>query len=491
MQDRPPITLKGALWHRRWLVLGVIATCLLGAAVLSLRPRVYEASAGIYLDTSRAAPGFDTGLGAGELLQHDFILLAGSRPVLLQACAAPGVSCSPTELAAPETSLAKRVAVSVYRGSSMLAVSAKSPDPAEAAALANAVAQAILDHDRAEVARLFKPTVDALQKQLTQLDAAITAEQLALQKSPAASSAAAGHQAQMTRLQAQYASTFTKLQDLNQTQNNLTNVATIVEPAIPPTRPQAPDPPRYLLAGLIAGLCLAVLLALVVERLDTRILDADGLARAAGIPVVLTATRIERRLPSPEHRPYAVALASLMARWPDARTLMVTAASARDHSDAVATGLGTVAAHAGQRVVVVQGDQHSANGHSKNGHRANGSSNGHAAGLGWLPRRDADGLTTISVASNNGSGTAAAVADVWKKYDFETADVFVLVSVPSPDSDPSALMLGPTAKRAVLAATLRGTRFQEARRTADLLRQAGIEVVGGILLPRGSRHKAA
>jgi uncharacterized protein involved in exopolysaccharide biosynthesis len=169
------------MWHRRWLVLGVIALCLLGAAVLSLRPKTYEASAAIYLDTSRAAPGFDTGLGAGELLQHDFILLAGSRAVLLEACGTTGVNCSAAELAAPETTLAKRVTVSVFRGSSMLAVAAKAPDPADAAALANAVAQAILNHDRAEVTRLFKTTADGLQKQLTQLATAIDAEQLALQ----------------------------------------------------------------------------------------------------------------------------------------------------------------------------------------------------------------------------------------------------------------------------------------------------------------------
>ena len=51
-------------------------------------------------------------------------------------------------------------------------------------------------------------------------------------------------------------------------------------------------------------------------------------------------------------------------------------------------------------------------------------------------------------------------------------------------------MLGQPTKRTVLAATARRTRFRDARRTADMLRQAGVEVVGGILLPRGSQKKA-
>ena len=94
MESRPPVTLSGALLHRRFLVLAIVAACLLAAGVLSLRARVYQATAIIYLDTSRTVPSFDLGILTGELLQHDFIVLATSRPVLAQVCATPGVSCT-------------------------------------------------------------------------------------------------------------------------------------------------------------------------------------------------------------------------------------------------------------------------------------------------------------------------------------------------------------------------------------------------------------
>src|SRR3981081_3897887 len=141
MHERPPFTIRDALVH-------------------TLRPRTYEATALIYLDTARTAPGFDLGIATGELLQHDLIVLATSRPVLQQVCASPSVTCDAADQAAPENGLARRITASVYRGTSSIAVTAKAPTAAGAAALANAVVTAMIANDSAEVARLFKPSRD-------------------------------------------------------------------------------------------------------------------------------------------------------------------------------------------------------------------------------------------------------------------------------------------------------------------------------------------
>ena len=232
MEERPPLTLRNALLHRWLLVLAIVGAFLLAAGLLSLRKPVYAASAAIYLDVSRTAPGFDEGVAAGELLQHDFIVASQSRPVLEAACASAGVACTPQELAAPESTLAKRISASSYRGTSTLLVMARAPTPDQAAALANAVAQAIIDQDKAEVVRLFKQPRDNLQKQLTDLQAAMAEEQQQLQHVPAGSPAAAAHQAQLTRLQGQYAVVFGRWQDLSEQQDRLTSVATVGQPAL-------------------------------------------------------------------------------------------------------------------------------------------------------------------------------------------------------------------------------------------------------------------
>lgn len=474
LPDRPPLSLRGALKHRRLPILAIIAVFLIAGGALSLRPRVYEADTGIYLDSLRGASSFDAGMAMGDLLQHDFIVLGTSRPVLAAACQSTGVNCSAAELASPETTLARRVSISVFRGTSMLVVAAKGADPEEAAALANAVAKGMIDQDRAEVTRLYKPALDDLTQQLSSLSASIASEQQALQRSPGTSSAALAHQAQLNRLQAEYSTTLGRQQDLIQTQDRLTNLASIMQPATPPTAPEAPDPLRYLLGALLAGVCVAILIGLLLERLDDRIFDADGLARAAAIPLALVAQRSNRRLPSPEHAPYSLALAGALAHAPDARSILVTAASARDHSEGVASALGTVAAHAGQRVFVLHGDGIPSNGH-KNGH------NHHKKNGQWFPHLAADGVTTITLPANNDADAVATVADLCREGPL-TEGRFVVVAAPAPEQSPTAMMLARTTRRTILAATAGRTRFRDARRTAELLRDAGVAVVGGILV---------
>jgi capsular polysaccharide biosynthesis protein len=478
MDERPPVSLRGALRHNVLLILGVVVVALLTAGVLSLRATTYSATAVVYLDTSRTAPNFDAGIATGELLQHDFVVLAYGRSVLQAACAAPGVQCSAEELASPESTLAKRISVNVFRGTSTLTVSAKAPTAAEAAALANAVAAGMIAADQAEVARLFKPGLDELDRQLKDMQAAIDKQQQAVQSAKPGSAAATTGQMALSQLESQYAALFGQRQTISQQQARTSNIATVTQPAVPPVRPAGPNRPRYLAAGLAAGLALGVLLALLAERFRSRIVDEDGLAFAAGVPVAVAASRVRRRLASPEHRPYSLALASVLARAPDTRALLVASASAEDHSQEVASGLGAAAALAGQRVVVIQADGHAAP--EGNGHTPNG---------GWFPRQPVTGMTTVTP-PEDGGGTVTAITQLLKQYDFQSADTLLVVAVPSPDTNPIALLLGPGAKRAVLAATAGVTRFREARRTAELLRQAGVEIAAAILLDRDKKGTA-
>ncbi len=432
MDDRPPFTLLDALAHRRQLILVITGVCCLAAAALSVfLPKTYEATAIIYLDTARTATDFDAGIAAGDLLQHDFIVSATSRSTLVEACALAGNACTSSDLVAPETTIGKLVSAAVYRGTSELTVSAKASSPAQAAALANAVAQAMINQDSAEVTRLYKPARDNLNKEIAQLAAAMDTERKALANSPPGSSAAAGHQAELTRLQNAYMLDLTRVTDLNVRMDRLTNIANIVQPALPPAKAESPNPVLYISAALVAGLCIGVFAALLIHRFDDRIVSADGLARAAAAPVVFVTPGVLRSLLSPASGTYSLALANVFARSPAPHSILVVAASERDKSGPVARGLSSAAAGAGQHAAVVE---------------------------------------------LNGS---AAI----EKHDLEsTGDELVLVPVPSPDVNPKALVLGRTIKHSVIVATNGVTRFGDARRTADLLRQSGVDVVAGILV---------
>jgi capsular polysaccharide biosynthesis protein len=463
LDDRPRLTLLDAMVHRHRVILAIAGAFCLAAAALSLiMPKTYEATAIIYLDTARTATDFDAGIAAGDLLQHDFIVSATSRPTLLEACAAAGVTCSPSDLVAPETTIGKLVTASVFRGTSELAVTAKGRTPAEAAALANAVAQATIDQDAAEVRRLYQPARDNLNTQLAQLASDMDAEQKALASSAQGSSAAAAHAAELNRLQNAYTLTLARLLDLNQRQDRLTNVATIVQPALPPAKPESPNLLLYVGAALLAGLCVGVFTALLIERFDDRIFSAEGMAHAASIPPAFVTQNVQTLLFPRTKNAYSRALANMLARSPDAlRTVLVVAASAHDHSDPVAGGLGTVAAGAGQRVTVIEFD-----GQSPDSHKPF--------------RSEVAGLTTIAMPPTL-SDSPAGVARLHGLRGLQDGE-FVLMAVPAPDVSPAALALGRSIQQSVLVATQGVTHYGEVRRTADLLRQSGIDVVAGILV---------
>ena len=462
LDDRPPFTLLHALVHRHRIILAIAGLACLAAGALSvLLPKTYEATAIIYLDTARTATDFDAGIAAGDLLQHDFIVSANSRPTLQEACNSPDFNCSPSDLVAPETTIGKLVSASVYRGTSELAVSAKGRTPQDAAALANAVAQAVIDQDAEEVIRLYQPAKDNLNKQLAQLASEMDAEQKALAASPQGSSAGAAHGAALTRLQNAYTLTTTRLMDLSQRQDRLTNVATIVQQALPPSKPESPNPLLYVGAALVAGLCVGIFIALLIERFDDRIFSAEGLARAAAIPPAFVTHDVQWLLFPKTKRAYSRALANMLARSPDLpHAVLVVAASARDHSDPVAGGLGAVAASAGQRVTVMEFDGHSADAAGKFSQ---------VAGVTTIPMPEALSQSPAGVSRLQGLQGL-------------TDGEFVLMSVPSPDVSPAALALGRSVKHSIIVATDGVTHFGDARRTADLLRESGVDVLAGILV---------
>ncbi|MDQ6883914.1 MAG: Wzz/FepE/Etk N-terminal domain-containing protein [Candidatus Dormibacteraeota bacterium] len=450
-----------ALWRQRYVVLATAAIFLLTGAVASVVvPKTYGATATVFLDTGRNRPNFDQGLTSSDLLAHDFIVLATKRPVLSEACSTPAVQCTAREMASPDTELSKRVAVNTVNGTSMLAVKARAPTGSEAAALANAVANAMIDHDRAELDRLFKPSEDALDTKLDQLQTTIASEQKAIQQATPGGNLAS-HQAALTFLTTQFTALEGRRQDMRALHQQMAAIATVIESATPPAKPADPDPLRYLLAALVLGVALGILAALLRQRLDDRLYDREGLATAAGTPTVIVTPKASPKA-GPRLASYALAHAHLLAQYPEMRKVLVAAASSKDRSDGVAAGLGTVAAQAGQRVLLVQTES------------LPGAS---LTDLTLLPNGDASRLTTLTV-STNGEAQAAALALANGQYDF------TVLAVPPLGSSPFALSAARMVDGALLVATAGVTHSADVRRTAKLLRELGANVVASILVPK-------
>jgi capsular polysaccharide biosynthesis protein len=448
-------TVSGALRHRLPIVLALVVVCLLAglAAVLSL-PRTYKAESLLMVDAQwEGASDPASALSASDTLTRLYIAEATSGPLLQHVV-------DQNKLGVPVNRLAKQINASTLHGTTLVAIDATANSPEQAALLANSVAQSLVERNRADVLARFDARRTYLESELARLDAAIKAVQA---EKPGTNPAATGdHAARLNLLQGQYGGIYTQLQNILLAQSHGVSTLTVNALAGPPTAPISPDPLRYLLAALAIGLALGVLAALLVERFDDRLYSAESLAEATGSPLVLAGSRgvaTNGTATAGARNAYALALASVRAKYPEAKMLMVVAAAPRDRADGVATGIGKAAAYGGERVVLVRADP-------LNGIPHNVSPNG-------------SGLTIVPLASTHDPRAAIGMlADGNGPYDF------TVVSVPSPHSDPVAMSLAGTARLALLVATAKRTRFGEARDAAEALRQAGFAVAGSVLVAR-------
>lgn len=464
-------TVTHALRHRKYLALAIVAIFTAGAGVASVvRTPVYKGTAMLVVDERfNSSQGFDLALQAGELLSAHYIQIASSRPVLDRACSGKyfdtaesvGITCS-------SGNLTTRVSANTVTGTTWIAVNVTAPTARESAVLANAVARSMVDQDQADVDQLLGPTRLYLEGELKRLTAAIAAEQAAiaaLQKPVSTVSAAraqqaaiATHQANLALLQTQYSATYARSQDLVVEQNRLAGSLNVAQLAIDPSRPFDPDPLRYLAVGLVAGLCIALAVSLLVDRFDDRLFESGALSEAAATPLVLAVSHRSGAQTGRGVDPYALARANLLAQNPELTKLLVVAASPRDRVRPVAAGLGIACVQAGLRVLVVDAEAQSYVMHQQS-------------------VRNGSKMTIISAAAAGDPRVANdALTDGEGKYDL------TILSAPSPDSDPTAVSLAHAADLAIVVATARRTRYSDVRRTADTLRMAGIKVAASVLV---------
>lgn len=448
-------TVSGALRHRAPVLLGVLLVCLLvGLGIVAFLPRTYQAEAILLVDARWAgAQDPNSALLASDTLTRLYIAEAMSRPLFQQVI-------SQNHLPETPDSLSKAVTASTVRGTTLLAIDAKSGSPSEATTIANDVAQAVVDRNRNEVTARFESTKAYLQSELSRLDTAIKAVESEKPTSNAATTA--DHAARLTLLQNQYAGVYTQLRDTSLAEQRGISTLSVSALAAPPTRPISPDPLRYMVAALAIGVILGILAALLAERLDDRIYTPESMAAAAGTPVaVVVPPGFSEDGNAGAMTAYSLALASLRARHPGVRAVMVAAASAGDRADLPATGIGKAAAHDGQRVIIVRADS------DRTGVPFAPSSNG--VTIVPLPR-SADPRLALG-ALTEGSGP----------YDF------TVLSVPSPSSSPAAISFSGTAKLAILVATAKRTHHAEVRVAAEALRLAGVDVAASMLIPHQTR----
>jgi succinoglycan biosynthesis transport protein ExoP len=334
--ERPDLHAAGGLLRRRFLVMLPFLLVPLAALAFSLsQEERYEASASILFS--------DTDVIASDDPERE---TATNVELLSLAEIDRGV----TERLAG-TPRAEKVDAGQAGVANVLTITATDPSPERAARTANAYAGAYVDFRRSTARReilaeerFARGELDRLRKLRTAAETTETER----------------------RIRARERALRERLRRLEFDRSRERGGARIVQAATPPSSPTSPKPVRNTVIGGIVGLFLALLTALLFERLDPRVVTPQEVSRALDQPII-GSIRKSRALarapvggqPGPADADGFLALRAQL-RYADSerpiRSVLVTSGAEGDGKTTIAWNLASVTAGRETRVLFVEGD---------------------------------------------------------------------------------------------------------------------------------------
>ncbi len=324
---------------------------------------LYQSSAlvQVSIQTASSQANYDDLLASDQLVQTE-AQLAVSDPVL-RAVAAHYRGLTPQQLA-------DEVTTSAETSTQLFEISVRDPQPARAAALANDIAQTLIQQQdqtiqqsNQQAQQQLQQNLAATQKQINSLTKQIS--ELQAQQNPNNNAQIAQLQSQLDGVQERYNEWQSALAQLELNQAESGNFLQIVQPAQPTSTPVQPDLLLNTSAGLLAGLLLGIFLAMVRTKLDRRVRTAEELARVWDWPALATiwkAPSSKDLLYPQEHRPNAEAYRFLRTNLGFAgidkpfQSLLVTSTLPGEGKSTVASNLAIFMAKAGKTTLLIDAD---------------------------------------------------------------------------------------------------------------------------------------
>lgn len=276
---------------KRWkLVIVCLAIVSLGALIVSkLMTPIYASSALVEITVRSTSSSADyTSLLASDQLVQTESLLAVSGPVLREvATRHPGLSVA---------QLLKEVSSAPKLNTQLFEVQVQDADPGQAADLANDIAATLI---RQQVQMMQQSDQDAqgriqqdLNTTLAKIDTTINQINALRGKNPGR---VAVLQYQLNNLQQHYTQWQTLLAQLELSQAQSGDFLRIAQPALANPTPVRPNIPLNSGLGMLAGLFLGMLAAVLFEELDTHVHTTDDLTQLLGWSVLGTIWRANSR----------------------------------------------------------------------------------------------------------------------------------------------------------------------------------------------------
>jgi capsular exopolysaccharide synthesis family protein len=344
------------LWHRKWLIAGTtIATVVVVLLGTLLVTPLYQASAKlrVYTAARGSVDWVDYDIAYTERLMNTYSQLATSQPVRQELAQQLNLTHLP------------EISAQVIPETELMQISVEGADPVLVTAVANGLAQIMVARSQ-DYAGGGRTAQDILNEQLTLAEEELAQTQAAyaeaLAQTPQDSARISALSRSVDLRQEVYTALLQQYERTRVAEELRSNALSIVEPATLPREPSKPNTMMNLMLGALVGLVAGTGLALLFERLDTRVQSTDEIEEITALPALGRIPYV-RRMPAnvflgnsiPAQEAYHRLQARLEARTAGdgLRSILVTSAEPGEGKSAIVANLAQALAHAGRRVVIV------------------------------------------------------------------------------------------------------------------------------------------
>jgi capsular exopolysaccharide synthesis family protein len=356
-------------WRYLWLV--ALCTTLLAAAAYlqtSSQPATYRSKATVLVGrgvdiSNPSSSDFST----SAQLAQTYMEIAKRRPILEAVIQKLGISDTPA-------SIAGNMQMTLVRGTQLMEILVTHPNPTTAAAIANEVAQQLIEQSPQGNLRSQEEQRVFIEDQLAEIQDEITNYQADAKELEATFETLTSEldleaarvrldvlRSRVTELQANYAALAATIN------NNPLNKITIVEQAAPAAQPSGPATGLNTLLGALAGLVIGLACVILIIYLDNSFKTPDRVESILGLPTLGMISRLPQERDevitiSQPRAPFSEAYRVLRANMQFAavgrrqQTVLVTSPSPREGKSTTASNLAVAIAQAGHKVILVDTD---------------------------------------------------------------------------------------------------------------------------------------
>ncbi|WP_435589133.1 Wzz/FepE/Etk N-terminal domain-containing protein [Micromonospora chalcea] len=393
--------------------------------------------------------------------------------------------------------LVKSVTVKVPPNSQILQVAYEANSPEGAQSGSHAFAQAYLDLRKATAQKSLENETNALKQQIADLQKQLSAIAGRIAAAPSNSPERERADADRQLVTNQIGQLYNRLNPLTAAGSD---PGEIISDARLPERPSSPNRTLNLASGMGAGLLLGIVLALVLDRLDTRIRRGRDISDRVGLPLlvelpsralslaVLPAThRASRELG--RLRNVLLSAVPEAAQGGRGRQLLLCEASSGAAAGFVAANLAASYARTGQQVALITTKPDSAVG------AITGVAEGRHS-LASVLRRDVPPLKALAPVPGLGQLRVLVPGDLDAEVELPVAGLLeilhelsarfdhVIIETPQPTFAVEAQALGRYVDAVIMVAEAGKTRSGEITAALQQFEQVNAPVIGAVLAPR-------